>query len=221
MKWHYSKTMPQPPHIFFGAWESDKFVGVVIYSPGSRPNIGKPYGLEDNQAIELTRVALSPAHQVETSKIVAASIRQLKKVRPNLKLIVSYADPHQGHHGGIYQAMNWIYTGTTGRHCSYLAPDGKVWHSRYVSPTGLKKTFGEMRVVWRPDQCQRIELPGKHRYLMPLDSETRVSVQSLSVPYPKRPKQAESEPSELRQCNADPDAPIKSSLLYLESVTND
>jgi len=40
-------------------------------------------------------------------------LRKLKKHAKGLKLVVSYADFNQGHHGGIYQATNWIYVGGT------------------------------------------------------------------------------------------------------------
>ena len=33
---------------------------------------------------------------------------------PGLRLIVSYADKDQNHHGGIYRATNWIYEGLFG-----------------------------------------------------------------------------------------------------------
>jgi hypothetical protein len=33
-----------------------------------------------------------------------------------LRLIVSFADTAQGHHGGIYQAAGWIYSGGTETH---------------------------------------------------------------------------------------------------------
>ena len=36
----------------------------------------------------------------------------------------------------------------------------------------------------------KVKVPGKHRYLMPLDPEMRAKILPLAQPYPKRPKQA-------------------------------
>ena len=53
-----------------------------------------------------------------------------------------------------------------------------------------------------------IKVPGKHRYLMPLDDEMRAKIAPLAKPYPKRPKQAMTgDHQEQRQCNTDQDAP--------------
>ncbi|WP_449441465.1 Mom family adenine methylcarbamoylation protein [Serratia entomophila] len=48
------------------------------------------------------------------SQILAKAIKFLSAVCPGLRLIVSYADKDQNHHGGIYQATNWIYEGLFG-----------------------------------------------------------------------------------------------------------
>jgi hypothetical protein len=60
----------------------------------------------------LTRIALTN-HKAPVSRIMAITLRKLKKHAKGLKLVVSYADFNQGHHGGIYQATNWIYVGGT------------------------------------------------------------------------------------------------------------
>jgi len=38
----------------------------------------------------------------------------------------------------------------------------------------------------RPQDGTRIILPGKHKYLMPLDAEMRAKIAPLAKPYPKR-----------------------------------
>jgi len=175
--------MPVPPRTMFGAWEDDKFIGVVIFSRGANPQLGSPYGLEPSQCCELTRVALSQ-HESPVTKIVAAAIRALREHSPGLRLIISYADPYQGHHGGIYQAGNWVYTGATSSARSYVDRAGKTWHTRQVSESGFKRQFGEMRPVPRPSQLTRIDTPGKHRYLMPLDKAMRRQISKLALDYP-------------------------------------
>lgn len=183
--WHYSKSLPPPPHVRCGVWENGKFIGVVLFARGANANLLEPFGLTQLEGCELVRVALTK-HETPVTRIVAIALKFLKKSNPGLKLVVSYADPAQGHHGGIYQGGGWIYTGRNAGTIEYLAPDGKIWHSRMVSSNGVRKVFGVKRRVWRTDQCKPIKREGKHRYLMPLDDATKKKVISLAKPYPKR-----------------------------------
>lgn len=185
--WHYSRVLPVPPLIKIGAWENCTYIGVVIFSRGANNNLLKPFGLSATEGCELTRVALTK-HATPVSRIVKLAIQFLKKNSPKLKLIVSFADPTEGHHGGIYQAGNWIYTGKQPPTVEYIAPDGKQWHGRMVSKDGRIKVQGKYRACWRVDQCKPVTKAGKHRYLMPLDEQIRTKILPLAKPYPKKEK---------------------------------
>jgi len=112
--WHYSKCLPPPKLFSLGVWEGDeaRFVGAVVYSRGATQKLVSRFGLDMTEGCELVRVALRD-HLAPVSQVVAESLRQLKRANPGLRLVVSFADPYQGHHGGIYQAGNWIYAGET------------------------------------------------------------------------------------------------------------
>ena len=183
--WHYSEVLPVPPLVKVGAWEDGKFIGVVIFSRGANNNLLKPFGLACVEGCELTRVALTQ-HHTEVSRIIKMAMIFLKKNSPSLRLIVSFADPSEGHHGGIYQAGNWIYTGKRPPTTEFIAPDGKQWHGRMVSKDGRIKVQGKYRPCWKTSQCTPVEKQGKHRYLMPLDAEMRKRILPLARPYPKR-----------------------------------
>jgi len=183
--WHYSRSMPAGKAVAVGAWENAAFIGAVVFSRGASNQIGSPYGLEQTEICELTRVALTQ-HASAVSRIVALALRFLCRQSSGLRLVVSYADPAHGHAGGIYQAGNWVYTGTSSPDFAVIDATGKRWHSRMVSKTGVKKCFGQYKRVIRPQEGVRVELPGKNRYLMPLDSEMRARILPLAKPYPKR-----------------------------------
>jgi hypothetical protein len=103
-----------------------------------------------------------------------------------LQLIVSYADPEQGHHGGIYQACNWIYTGPSGKAIKIFYK-GKWAHKKTVDDAGVNQTNLLKKTV-----------TGKHRYLMALDKNMSAKIAPLAKPYPMRVKKQDSEhPSEL------------------------
>jgi hypothetical protein len=205
--WHYSGSVPVPPLVKVGVWERGAYIGVVIFSRGATPSLLRPFGLLQTQGCELTRIALT-AHISPVSRIARLAIKFLKQKSPELKLIVSFADPSEGHHGGIYQAGNWVYCGDTSKSTEYVGPDGKRWHARMITKQGWTTVQGVIRKTLTPEQCTPIEKPGKHRYLMPLDAAMRAQIQPLSKPYPKRVKQAMAgvQP-EQRRGSTDPHAP--------------
>jgi len=187
-KWHYSRSMPVPPLVKIGVWEGGKFIGAVLFSRGASPDLLRPYSLTQIEGCELTRVALTE-HVAPVTRIVALAIGFLRRKCPGLRLIVSFADPRHGHHGGIYQAGNWIYTGETAPTVEYESAGGRRWHARQIGRSGVNTQFGARRVTPKLKDCIKHEYPGKFRYLMPLDPEIRERVEPLRKPYP-RAKQA-------------------------------
>jgi len=180
--WHYSKTLPVGKMARVGVWEDDRFVGVVIFAWGMNKDLGTPYGLKLGQCAEIVRVALA-RHQSAVSKILAIAIRFIKKQSSGLRLLVSFADPSEGHHGGIYQANGWQYTGTSPQSFEWLL-NGKRLNRRAY--TGQQFGGGKSSVAEIPKRAIKRKVLGKHRYLMPLDKEMKKQILPLAKPYPKR-----------------------------------
>lgn len=174
--WHYSGCMPAGKLVKVGAWEFGKFIGVVLFGRGANNNMLSPFGLEQDQGCELVRIALT-SHLMPVSRIAAQAIRFLKRQSQGLRLIVSYADPDAGHHGGIYQAGNWVYTGPSSTAIKVFYK-GKWSHKKTVDDAGVNQS-----------SLAKKRVPGKHRYLMPLDDEMRAKIAPLAKPYPKRAKE--------------------------------
>lgn len=172
--WHYSKCLPAGSLVKVGIWEDEKFIGCVIFSRGATPNLGKPYGMTQLECCELTRIAIKN-HKTPVSKIMMICIKFFKKRNPGIKLIVSFADPSQGHHGGVYQATNWIYTGKTPP-AKFGLLNGKIIHPRTIQTMSLEKR----------KKLSYVLKEGKYRYLFPLDESTRKLVEVLRIKYPKR-----------------------------------
>ncbi len=182
-RWHYSKVIPKSKLAKVGVWESGVYIGAVIYGVGATSSLGKQYGLDMSECCELVRVALSK-HENHVTKIVAISLKKLKKEFPGIRLVVSFADPQQDHLGVIYQAGNWIYTGRTQASDEYIYK-GKRWQGRSFRHLhkGMEK---------HPD-VKVVKGSSKFRYLYPLDKEMREKIAHLSKPYPKRTKYAMTE----------------------------
>lgn len=169
-KWHYSRRMPKSKIVRIGVWEKGQFLGCLIYGVGATEKLVSPYGLSKWEGCELCRVALR-SHDAPVTRIMAVSLRMLKKLSPGLRLVVSFADPNENHSGVIYQAGNWLYTGKSAG-CNF-----------YQDKAGKQV---------RPSDCRPVFKEGKHRYLMPLDKEMREQIEKLRKPYPKRVGSADS-----------------------------
>ncbi|MBM3983051.1 MAG: protein Mom [Planctomycetes bacterium] len=149
-------------------------------------NIGAPYSLKTTEVAELVRIALTK-HQSPVSRVMRIAIKFLRDNSPGLRLLVSYADPSEGHHGGVYQACGWVYEGPCAEatlffHC------GKWKHQREVTAVSFASTGqpGSGKVANVRSLPQK-KTPGKHKYLLPLDDAMRAQIAPLAKPYPKRP----------------------------------
>lgn len=182
--WHYSRSMPVGKTVRIGVWESGIFIGVVVFAWGANPYMASTLELQMTECAELVRVALRE-HLSPVSRILSIALKMLRFQSPRLKAVVSYADPHVGHVGGIYQAGGWVYIGCTKPEVRY-ALNGKVLHRRGF--TG--QVFGRSKKKL-PTGATPIQVPGKHKYVMSFDTKTREEVILLSKPYPKRERSRE------------------------------
>jgi hypothetical protein len=207
LNWHYAKAVPVGKLVKIGVWENKKFIGCVLFGRGANKNMPKPYGLGQDECVELVRVALT-RHVTPVSKIMMWAIKFLKKSNPGIRLVVSYADLDSNHHGGIYQATNWIYEGLFGKDSvSAFIINGKKTHRKSIDSLGVKQSISEVRRCLDPN-AQEFRTKGKHKYLMPLDKDMSVKIASLAKPYPKRVKQAMTgDQPEQRRRDTDPPAP--------------
>jgi len=178
-QFHYSKCIPAVKNVTFGVWENSEFTGAIVYSRSANPNIGGFVQLNQTEAVELTRVALKE-HEHPVSQVVTYSMNMLERKDNGLKLLVSYADPSEDHHGGIYQAMNWYYTGQTKPNTVLIDSNGDKVHKRTLNRAKKKGFSTESKY----ENLQRKKVPGKHKYAYPLDDEIRQKLEAISKPYP-------------------------------------
>lgn len=182
--WHYSRTMPAGKLARVGAWEDGQFIGVVLFGRGAAQHIARPFGLQQTDVCELVRVALRE-HKSAVSRILAIALKMLRKAMPGVRLVVSFADSTQGHHGGIYQASGWTFVGSEEYHAYRVL--GEVVHPRTLySRYGV----GGQSIPWLhkhvDPNAERIRNGIKHKYVMPLDDAMRAQIAPLAKPYPKR-----------------------------------
>ncbi len=85
-------------------------VGCIIYSAPPR-EADKRYG---GKTWELARLyLLDEIPRNAETWLIGKSIRHIKRTRPEVEHLLSYADPSAGHAGTIYKASNWRLDGRT------------------------------------------------------------------------------------------------------------
>ena len=174
LKFHYAKTVPVTNISYSVFNNNNEWCGVICYGLGANFALGKAYGVVSGQFLELTRMALN-GKQESTSKAMAISIKLLKKHKPLVKLLISYADKGQDHLGIIYQATNWIFVEQTDSSGIEVFYKGKWRHSRILGSVSKNEI----------NKIQKRKKSGKYKYIYPLTKELRTRCLELKKPYPK------------------------------------
>ena len=176
--WHYSGVIPAGKRWARGVWEDGRFVGVVVFGRGGSRLMSQFWGLKQTECVELTRIALRE-HEHPVSEIVAIALAELHESNPGLRLVVSYADPAQAHHGGVYQAGNWLYTGLSEPN-NEVVIHGRQTHKRVVGGRYGFTNIDRIRAEVDPNAIE-VAPARKFRYVMPLDRGMRRQVLRMDL----------------------------------------
>lgn len=165
-------------------WEDGDFIGVVLFSMGASPWLHNRFGIGKFEVCELSRIALRD-HRTPVSRIVRIALKMLRRLCPKLRLVVSFADPPAGHHGGVYQACGWTYCGTSDAATYYIDRRGKVWHARNIGTSECRGNDGWRTRKHSAAGMRKEKRPGKHRYVWAIDPTLRTQVDAMALSYPK------------------------------------
>jgi len=175
---HYAKRMCSISYAF-GLYIDNALSGVCTF--GSPPSRSLCVGVcgKDNahRVLELNRLCVNDGLPKNT---LSYFVSQCLKMLPSSKIIVSYSDTSMNHHGYIYQATNWIYTGLTVKRIERYDSDNPNLHNRWA---------GNSKNINYEDLSIR-ERPQKHRYVYFTGSKTnkkhfKKQLNYEAKPYPK------------------------------------
>jgi hypothetical protein len=128
---HYSKRMCSISYAF-GLFDNNNILsGVVTFGmPPSSTLAESICGKEYKEyVLELNRLIVNEGLPKNTlSFFVSNAIKML----PENKIIVSFADANMNHNGYIYQATNFIYTGTSSNTSKLIDKFGQEFHFRNI-----------------------------------------------------------------------------------------
>jgi hypothetical protein len=180
---HYLHSLPGGTRLSFGVFTGSRLMGALTLGVGPLNAYSLVEGAIPDDCLTLTSLWLSDELPKNSeSRFIGVVLRSLKR-HTNLKFLISYADPAQGHTGGIYQATGWVYTGLSEAMPMYDLGDGKARHSR-----SLSHAYGthSMEHFFRHGvKVRLVPQQAKHRYLSFLDSAWRERLKGPALPYPK------------------------------------
>ena len=173
---HYSGRKPVVSKAF-GLIDDGVLQAVITYGKPASPSVcvgicGKEHS---GKVYELNRMCRSEEYRKPLSHFVSTTLRMLK---PFDWIVVSYSDTAMNHHGYVYQACNFLYTGTSAPHADKYVPEGSG-HNRHAESFDVRK-----------DEFS-VERSIKHRYVYfctkskRLKKEWMESLRYPILPYPK------------------------------------
>jgi hypothetical protein len=164
-KYHYAGYGRTASNVF-AAMHRDELAAVIKFAPVVRKEVATKEKLEHNQVLELDRFCISPRFQIKNmaSKVMSLAISAIRKERPDVKLLVSFADTAQGHEGTIYKASNWTQVGTCATSYVYERQDGTRINKKVVYDTAKKYGLNEKEYA-ASLALSKIETPGKHKFV--------------------------------------------------------
>jgi|SRR3989304_3040091 len=174
LKKHYAKRIPSISFCFGLYNEANILQGVCTYGKPASPNLCDGVcGKEHSHAVyELNRLCVNEGLEKNVLSFFVG--RTFTFLRTGF-ILVSYADEGQNHHGYIYQATNWLYTGKTKERTDIGSEDGT--HSRHY----------DKDIDYKANRKKRT---AKYRYVMFAGKKkfTKIFKEALKypiLPYPK------------------------------------
>ena len=166
---HYSGRKPIVK-IAFGLFENDVLQAVCTFGKPASHSLCKGICGEEyaEKVYELNRLCRLDTYDKPLSQFVAHCLRSLKERN---WVIVSYSDMAMTHHGYIYQACNFLYTGATRPRTDFYSGEKHSRHSRPVK--GLRQ--------YRSSKHRYVYICGDKRFKRKIMEALNYKV----MPYPK------------------------------------
>ena len=192
LKKQYLKRLPPISHSY-GLYDYNlTLIGVASYGRPAAHGVvkGAFNGKLMDNFLELNRLVINDGLP---KNILSFFLSKSLNLLPKPQAIVSYADTSQGHHGYIYQATNWIYTGLSAKRKDYkLKGVHNLLSQSLLDREGrhMKKgKVAEMKLKYGDDLYTE-HRPRKHRYFYFVGNkkekkEMRQNLAYQIEPYPK------------------------------------
>lgn len=166
---HHYAGFGRPATAVYAAYLQDRVIAVAKLAPVVRVEVATSSGMDPSGVLELDRLCVVPEYQVKNlpSKFLSLMVKAVKKDLPSTSALVSFADPDQGHSGGVYRASNWTGVGTSAPSYEYVAEDGSRVHKKTLYNRARRLGMKEREYADAKGYVRR-PLPGRHKFVMVL-----------------------------------------------------
>ena len=181
---HYAKRMPPIEYAFGLHNEKNILIGVITY--GTPPS-SKLRGIfkDEFKLMELNRLCVND--DIEKNGL-SFFVSQSLKMLPTPLVVISYADTSKNHHGYIYQATNFIYTGLSAKRTDWKIKGMEHLHGATIADMSRgKENRAEYMRQKYGDKFYLEDRPRKHRYFMFLGNKKQVKRMKEILPYKIEP----------------------------------
>lgn len=182
---HYAHRLPSISYAF-GLFREGILIGVCTFGSALPMQMRRGVcGVEHQFSVfELNRLCIEESQPPNTlSFFVSQCLKQLPPM-----IVVSYADMKMNHHGYIYQATNFLYTGISHQQMDWKIKGQENRHTRAIldefaysknRPQKLKEKYGDL--------LYKEMRPPKHRYVYFVGDKKQKKIWRKALKYPLQP----------------------------------
>lgn len=186
---HYSKSVAWSSSVHLGVY-AGTLVGVLQFGPGMNPASGASVveGTRPEQWLELNRMWLSEtAPDQSASRAISYAVKYIRRARPQVGWIQSFADERCGKLGAVYQACSFAYLGE--HESTFYLLDGEWYHKSMLNrPDVDKRGWGSGPKIARFKAGAERAVPHtfrQFRYFRALKPWAEKNLMFEKLPYPK------------------------------------
>ena len=182
---HYSRRTYSGSTVHLGVFQGRDLVGILQFgfamNPASAGSVVAGTGM--HEYLELNRMWLDDAAPRNSeSKAIAYAVRLIRRIRPAVKWIQSFADERCGLFGTVYQAAGFTYHGE--HKGIFWEIDGDWFHNSLVTNSRTKSMPRSRFALANLHRATRHELR-QFRYLKFLQQRFARGCRYPVLPYPK------------------------------------
>lgn len=181
-EFHYSHRPIKNSRIVTTARNRDgtPVAAAVFYCPPSRWS---------NEVLELGRLVKIPECDLQLTVLISKAVKECRRL--GYALLISMASRMEGHHGGIYQAASWNFSGERPKSCDGLIINGVFKPGRSCNQKYGTRSAGKLMSILPGSVITRHFDEGKFLYWKSLSrvGDRLAEVKKLKIlPYPKPSK---------------------------------
>lgn len=179
LKHHYSGTF-HPAYVLMGLayLRNDCVAACCFRTPAAKWRL---------PVLELGRLVRRDDACISLTWLISKSVQEIKRAGV-YGLLISYADNTHRHHGGVYQAASWNYSGLTLRQNDGVIVDGKFIAGRACNDLFGTRSVDKLRKMYCNRSFEKHWDEGKFLYWRALtrQAEKQAIILGLKkLPYPK------------------------------------